>query len=222
MRNAAYENCAINAQNTELKSIDISKEEKFVKVIADIQVNMTPAIPVRLEYIFYGNGDLEVNYRADVGNIKEAYLPEVGMRMELVPGLENMTWLGREGETYWDRQAGSNVQLNTSTVDEQYFPYIRPQETGNHAGTRWMGLLDDTGAGIMVLAPDNQNLLEVNALHYTPEAITDLDSTHYQTDLEKTENIVWRILYHQTGVGGDNTWGARPHAQYLLNGNTTY
>ena len=222
VRNAAYENCAINAQNTELKSIDISKEEKFVKVIADIQVNMTPAIPVRLEYIFYGNGDLEVNYRADVGNIKEAYLPEVGMRMELVPGLENMTWLGREGETYWDRQAGSNVQLNTSTVDEQYFPYIRPQETGNHAGTRWMGLLDDTGAGIMVLAPDNQNLLEVNALHYTPEAITDLDSTHYQTDLEKTENIVWRILYHQTGVGGDNTWGARPHAQYLLNGNTTY
>ena len=221
-RQEVYDSYAVKAKNTTLNDISVTRSEKYAKVLADVTVNATPAIPLRLEYVFYANGDLEVNFRANVEGITGRFLQEVGMRMELQPGYENLTWLGREGETYWDRQAGSNVQLNTSTVDEQYFPYIRPQETGNHAGTRWMSLLDESGTGIMVLAPGTDALLETNALHYTPEAISDYDSNLYQTDLTRTDNIVWRILYHQTGVGGDNTWGALPHAQYMLRDRTDY
>lgn len=220
-RQEAYRKWCVAPKNTELKSIVLEEPEYegYAKVTANVDIQTDPVSTLKLEYYFYANGELEVSFDLQL-NQDDAYIPEIGMRMQVSEGYENLSWYGRSGETYWDRKSGSNVQVNESTVTDQYFKYIRPQETGNHADVRWLALTDDEGSGLMVSAPDFDNLLEVNALHYTPEAITDLDSNTYQYGLEATDDVVLRILKHQSGLGGDNTWGARPHGQYQLHSGT--
>ena len=223
-RQEAYNKWCVTPKSTELREISWEKASDglYAKVAAQVDIFTDPASTLELDYYFYANGELEVRFDLEL-NQDDSYIPEIGMRMQLGKEYENLSWYGRSGETYWDRKEGSNVCLNESTVTEQYFPYIRPQETGNHADVRWLALTDEKGKGLLVSAENQENLLEVNALHYTPEAITDLDSDTYQYGLESTEDVVLRILEHQSGLGGDNTWGARPHAKYQLHkGNHVY
>ncbi|WP_040197121.1 glycoside hydrolase family 2 TIM barrel-domain containing protein [Candidatus Soleaferrea massiliensis] len=216
-RKNAYQKWGKDSKNTELKDlqVEVSEEQHYVKVVANIDIKTNPVSQMIMKYYFYTNGELEVQYSCNVAP-NDSYIPEVGMMVQLDGVYENLAWYGRSGETYWDRKSGSNVQVNESTVEEQYFKYIRPQETGNHTDVRWMTLTDESDTGLMVMSKDSDDALEANALHYTPDAITDLNSDTYQNGLERTDNVVLRILKHQSGLGGDNTWGAQPHAQYQL------
>lgn len=223
-RTGAYQRWCVAPKNTRLLEISAEKSADglYAKITAEVEIGTDPASYLNLQYYFYANGELEVRFDLEL-NQDDSYIPEIGMRMQIGKEFENLSWYGRSGETYWDRKKGSNIGLYQSTVTEQYFPYVRPQETGNHADVRWLALTDDTGKGLLVSAENYDGLLEVNALHYTPEAITDLDSDTYQYGLEQTEDVVLRILKHQSGLGGDNTWGAKPHARYQLHkGNHSY
>ena len=214
-REAAYERWCVRPKQTELLETKVETGDKYVKVTADIEIKTVPASTLKMTYYFYSSGELEVKFDCDIKQ-SDSYIPEVGMMTQLSPDLENLAWYGNSGETYWDRKQGATVKVNESTVEEQYFKYIRPQETGNHTDVRWMALTDDNGKGLMVQAKSFDEMLEANALHYLPEDITDLDSNTYQNGLKRTDNVVLRILKHQSGLGGDNTWGAQPHAQYQL------
>ena len=214
-RQGAYDRWCVRPKNTELTDIEVAQSQKYVKVTASVQIKTQPVSDLEMTYYFYANGELEVEYSCDVKQT-DSYIPEVGMMVQLSEDYENLKWYGNSGETYWDRKQGATVKLNESTVEEQYFKYIRPQETGNHTDVRWMSLTDDAGQGLLVMSKNFDELLEVNALHYLPEDITDLDSNTYQHNLNRTDNVVLRILKHQSGLGGDNTWGAQPHAQYKL------
>ena len=44
---------------------------------------------------------------------------------------------------------------------------------------------------------------------------------HGKLDLKPKNQVDWLIDYRQTGVGGDNSWGARPHLKYTLAGKST-
>lgn len=214
-RQGAYDRWCVKPKNTELTDISVDTSDKYAKVTASVQIKTDPVSTLVLTYFFYANGELEVNYECDV-NQSDDYIPEIGMLVQLDPAYENLKWYGNSGETYWDRKQGATVQVNESTVEDQYFKYIRPQETGNHTDVRWMSLTDEQGTGLIIMSKNFDELLEANALHYLPEDITDLDSNTYQHNLNRTDNIVLRILKHQSGLGGDNTWGAQPHAQYKL------
>lgn len=211
-----YEEWAQKAGSWTLTGLTVSQDtdKTCARVSADFTLPTTSPTYLSLTYYLYANGELEVSYHVRTGGVA-TYVPEVGMKLELKPAYEQMEWMGRGGETYWDRKQGSPVGRYTSTVSQQYFPYIRPQETGNHTDVRWMSLTDGKGEGLMVLAPDYENLLEMNALHYTTEAITDLTNDGVQHGLTSTENVALRILYHQTGVGGDN-WSTVAHEEYRL------
>lgn len=214
-RQGAYERWCIRPRQTELLETSVETAEKYVKVTADIDIKTNPVSTLRMTYYFYANGELEVKYDCDVKQ-SDSYIPEVGMMVQLSPELENLSWYGNSGETYWDRKQAAMVKINESTVEEQYFKYIRPQETGNHTDVRWMALTNEAGKGLMVMSKSFDEMLEANALHYLPEDITDLDSNTYQHNLKRSDNVVLRILKHQSGVAGDNTWGAQPHAQYQM------
>ncbi len=143
-------------------------------------------------------------------------LPRFGMVMR-VPGIySNLTWFGRgPGENYWDRKYGSPEGLYTSTVADQYFPYLRPQETGYKTDVSWLTLQDDEGKGIMITA---DSLIGFSALNFT---IEDLDpgikkAQRHTNDLKPKDFITLTVDYAQTGVGGDDSWGARPYPQYTL------
>ncbi|GII98990.1 beta-galactosidase/beta-glucuronidase [Sediminihabitans luteus] len=142
-------------------------------------------------------------------------LGEFGMMMHLPSDLENMEWYGRgPSETYWDRKAGNNVGVWSGTVDEQFFPYMRIQETGNKTDVRWVALTDDDGAGLLASMDYGEGYvgdpLEVSALHYTPKALSSYNSKDlYPYQAERTDDVVLRVLKHQKGVG-NITWGSEP------------
>ena len=80
-------------------------------------------------------------------------LPRLAVRMKLPKELENLTWFGLGPvETYADRKDGAIVGAFASTVSDQYFPYIVPQEHGHHCDTRWLTLTDARGRGLQFQA----------------------------------------------------------------------
>ncbi len=211
-----YEEWSQRADNRTLVGLTVQQDPNggWVRIAGEWEIATSDPTRLYLYYTLYGNGELDVTYYCHAGSAA-TYVPEIGMKMELISDLEQMDWMGRGGETYWDRKQGSPVGRYQSTVTEQYFEYIRPQETGNHTDVRWMSLTDEAGAGLLVMAPNNGQLLEANALHYTTEAITDLTNNGVQHGLEATENVCLRVLLHQSGVGGDN-WDTVAHDEYRL------
>lgn len=102
------------------------------------------------------------------------------------------------------------------SIDEQYHPYVRPQESGNKTQVRYAKLLRRDGTGILVQSEGI--LLNVNALPYAPQSLfpgEEKKQTHSE-ELEKDVNVHLDVDYQQLGVGGDNSWGNLPMEQYLL------
>jgi beta-galactosidase len=163
-------------------------------------------------YRIYGNGDVvvEANYRP--GEAKLPELPKFGMQA-LVPGrFSHITWYGLgPQETYWDRKTGAAVGLFGGTVAEQVHPYVRPQETGNKEEVRWVALTDEQGAGLLA---SGMPLLTVSAWPF-PQAVLEA-ATHIHELPERTGVVTLNLDYRQMGVGGDNSWGARTHPEYML------
>ena len=129
-----------------------------------------------------------------------------GMTMTLPEGLETMTWYGRgPHETYWDRKSGARVGVFKGSVDDQFVDYSQPQENGNKTDVRWVSLTNKNGIGLLALG---RPLLSVSAHHYTT---SDLDKAEHTYEMNRRPTISLHLDYKQTGVGGDNSWRARPH-----------
>jgi beta-galactosidase len=146
------------------------------------------------------------------GKVKLPELPRFGMQTRLVPGFEHVSWYGPgPQETYSDRKSG-RVALYRSTVDEQFFDYSQPQETGNHVDLRWVALMDGTGRGLLAVGAPH---LSAGALHYATE---DIDQANHSFELTRLDETVLNLDLAQRGLGGDESWGALPHAPYRLEG----
>ncbi|MCE5250831.1 DUF4981 domain-containing protein [bacterium] len=164
-----------------------------------------------VSYTVYGSGDIIVESRFTPGEKELPELPRFGMRMILPPGFEAMMWYGRgPHENYQDRKTGSPVGVWSGTVQEQYVPYVRPQENGNKTEVRWVAFTYSRGVGLLACG---MPLLSMSALHYT---VADLEAADHPYDLVRRDTISLNLDYSQTGVGGDDSWGARPHKQYTL------
>jgi len=164
------------------------------------------------EYRILPTGDLLVANRIRIpAGIED--LPCVGVNMILRPGLESLTWFGRgPHENYWDRKAGAPVGLYTSTVTEQYVPYIMPQENGNKTDTRWVSL-SSQGLGLLISAEDP---FEFSALHFTEE---DLYRAKHTCDLVQRKETILDIDIHHRGLGGASC-GPDTLPRYQLNSGT--
>jgi hypothetical protein len=124
--------------------------------------------------------------------------------MILPGGHEAFTWYGRgPHETYVDRKEGAQVGVYSGTVDEQYTPYVVPQENGNKTDVRWAVLTDDGGNGLLVagLAKDQggPGLVEVSVHHFRVEDLASAKHTH---ELKRRNDITLHLDYGQTGLGG--------------------
>lgn len=143
-------------------------------------------------------------------------MPRFGVYFAVVPGFENFKWCGRgPAETYWDRKNGLLFGHWKSTVTENYFPYSEPQETGNHTDTYMLALAGEKAA-VRVFGLkgfDGQPWFSFNALHFSMD---DLQSHKHPFQLPERKETFVNIDYQQTGVGGDDSWGARPHEQFTL------
>ena len=193
------------------RQVDIDRfHARAVKITAEGPLTAVKAA-LRLEYIVYGSGDLSVamTYTPQ----KQPKLPEMprfGMQTVLAPGLESLQWYGRgPQETYSDRR-DARVDRYTGTARQQYFDYSEPGETGNKVDVRWLAISDAQGVGLLAAG---QPLLSVNAL---PHATEDLESFKHGFQMPHRDVVTLNLDLAQMGVGGDNSWGARPHEPFQL------
>ena len=136
--------------------------------------------------------------------------------MPLSKKLDTVQWFGRgPHENYVDRKQSSFIGHYTRTISEFYFPYIRPQENGNRTDTSWASLTDSNGVGLMFAGNDK---FEFSALQYSTNAFdgTELGRYRHSNSLTKSEQITFNLNHKQMGVGGDTSWGAKPHPQYRI------
>jgi beta-galactosidase len=202
--------------NRYVKKVTIGeKNEKGLSVrvdwvLSDIQV------PYMMEYLIRDNGTIIVTGSIDLTGTKLPELPRFGMRMELHQPYENLTYYGRGPlENYIDRYSSSFIGRYEDKVENQFYWYIRPQETGNKTDVRWLTLLDSEGQGVRItgLQP-----IAFSALHFSPE---DLDpgltrKLQHTIDIVPQKNIFLHVDLKQRGLGGDNSWGMYPHNEYRL------
>ncbi|NLU70645.1 glycoside hydrolase family 2 TIM barrel-domain containing protein [Streptomyces sp. HNM0574] len=164
-----------------------------------------------------GDGEVRVRHTLEPGKGLPD-IPVVGALVTLPAGRETFEWFGRgPHENYADRRTGALVGRYRSTVTEQFHPYVRPQQCGNVTGTRWATLTGKDGAGLRVRA--DGELLELSALHYAP---SDLDGPKHPHELTPRRETVLGVNHRQTGVGGNDSWGAPPLEEYLLHADRTY
>jgi beta-galactosidase len=163
------------------------------------ELESKPKPPARFEceyvYTLYGSGDIVISTHVVPGK-ELPFLPRVGLQMCLPGGYEQFTWYGRgPHETYADRKEGAQVGVYSSTVDEQYVPYIFPEENGNKTEVRWVSLTKENGVGLLAVGSP---WLEVSAHHFTTEDLTLARHTH---ELIRREDITLNLDYGQSGLG---------------------
>jgi beta-galactosidase/beta-glucuronidase len=160
-------------------------------------------------YTVYGSGDVAIDTNVLPGK-NLPHLPRVGLQMVLPGGYETFTWYGRgPHETYVDRKAGAQVGVHTGLVDDQYVPYVVPQENGNKTDVRWVALTDGEGAGLLAVG---EALMEVSAHHF---ATQDLAQARHTYELERREEITLNLDHAQSGLGGASC-GPPTLPQYLI------
>lgn len=173
-------------------------------------------VPYTLTYLIRNDASIVVTGSIDLEGKHLPELPRFGMRMELPACYENLNYYGRgPQENYIDRMTSAFVGCYTAKVTEQYFPYTRPQETGNKTDVRWMTLLDESGTGIRIIGLQP---IAFSALHFAPE---DLDpgltrKMQHAVDVIPQKNIFLHVDWKQRGLGGDDSWGAMPYSKYRL------
>ena len=161
------------------------------------------------EYTIYGSGDVVID--TDVTPVEGLpTLPRVGLQLAVPGGYETMTWYGRgPHESYVDRKGSAAVGVYAGSVDEQYVPYVTPQENGNKTDVRWISLTNEEGCGLLAVA---QPLLEVSAHHYST---WDLTTAKHLCELVRRERITLNLDWRQSGLGGASC-GPATLPQYLI------
>ena len=135
--------------------------------------------------------------------------PEFGTLLSLSPALNRVRYFGLgPQENYIDRNAGARLGLFDYRVSENLTPYARPQECGNRTGVRWAEITDYRGRGLRFTV----NGGEFSALPWTPHEI---ENAAHPEELPAVYRTVVRVDLIQMGVGGDDSWGARTHPEYL-------
>ncbi|MEO1583776.1 MAG: glycoside hydrolase family 2 TIM barrel-domain containing protein [Planctomycetota bacterium] len=182
---------------------------------------MTIGHPLRLEYsLSVGHGlRVEMSMPA-ISEGAPKVLPRFGLRAEVVGAMSGVEWLGPgPQETYWDRMT-LPVGRYTSTVADEYFSYSEPQETGSHAATRWLVLStgDAGGPSVAIWPDDGASTVPGQTLSFSalPYSVEQLDRAKHTYQLEADGSTHLSLDLAQTGVGGDNSWGARPHPEFTL------
>ena len=172
---------------------------------------------VKVSYTINSNGDILV--QSELSGIAETLpkIPRVGNNWVLKNQFQQVEWYGRgPQENYQDRKTGAMVGLYQSKVADLYYPYIRPQENGYRTDVRYVSFRNTHGYGLKVSA--HEHLLGFNAHH---QLNSDFDEgrdkiSRHTFDIPNRKLVNVNIDYKQMGVGGDNSWGARPHDSYMI------
>ena len=167
-------------------------------------------------YTVDAEGKIVVENKFDKIGGEHPMMPKFGNIIVIPETFRNLTYYGRgPWENYIDRYSSANVAVYTSSVDEQYFPYVRPQESGNKTEVRWFSLTDKKGQGLKFTG---EMPLEFSALPYSIDDLDpqeNLDQFH-SGELVKRKSIYVNVDHKQMGVAGIDSWSALPLEKYRI------
>jgi len=169
-----------------------------------------------ITYEINGDGIVLVKSKFFLNDNRLPEIPRIGFITRLPQKFNKLEYFGRgPHENYIDRKTSALVSMYKSTVEEQLYPYIRPQETGYKTDVRYLKLMDENNKGLMI---KGLPVFCTSALNYS---IEDLDEgerkiNRHTIDLKKRDYVEVKIDLMQMGVGGDDSWGARPHDEYMI------
>ena len=166
-------------------------------------------VKMRITYLYDGNSLTVTEQMVPDGNNKEvAGMLRYGMVMQLPYAMDKSRFYGRGPiENYADRKESQLMGWYTQTADEQFYPYIRPQETGTKSDIHTWSQTDANGFGIEVI-PSEPKLMYASALHYDIKDLDDGDDKE-QRHLEQISKSKYTNLFidgYHAGVGGVDTW----------------
>jgi beta-galactosidase len=199
-----------------IKTIDVREPtDTSVTIAVDGRIAVNGSV-YRLEWTVRATGDADVRVEFEPGDGPIPEMPRFGMQTTLRAGFDRLAWFGKgPQETYWDRQ-DARVGLYRGSVQEQFFDYLKPQETGNKEQVRWLALTDASGRGLLALGDP---LLSASALHPSTDDLfceTQLEN-YYSYLMPQRKTVTLNLDLRQRGLGGDNSWGLLPHENFRIN-----
>ncbi len=209
-----------------LKNIEVKKDKKTNSVTILTSFDM-PEVQGQMDitYVVFANtGAVKVteDFKATEG-AKVSDMFRFGMLMQMPYTMEKSNYYGRGPiENYSDRKDCMRIGVYTDDADNQYFPYIRPQESGTKSDIRWWKQTDVTGLGLQV---KSCTPFYASAIHFDTEELDDGDDKEqrHSFDLKKSKFTNLFLDSAHMGVGGENSWGAWPLEKYRVHyGNKTF
>ena len=193
-----------------------------VKADGAVATFQMPDVKATLTMTYTLKADGQVVVREQLSTTKDAEIAPMfryGMQLQMPKAFAQVEYYGRGPiENYIDRNNSEFIGIYQNSVADEYFPYVRPQESGNHTDVRWFRVKDEQGRGLEFYgsAP-----IEVSALNYS---VADLDDGvtkdkvwgRHSGDLEPSPFTQVLIQQRQMGLGCVNSWGAWPRPEYLV------
>ena len=201
------------------------KKKKFKVEAKDNNVRVTvhyelPALAAQLEMIYDINDEGEIRItealKVDENKENKPHLFRFGMQMVMPGSFDRIDYYGRGPiENYADRNFSQKLGRYRQTVKEQYYPYIRPQESGTKTDIRWWKLTDVDGRGLMIRSDVP---FSASALNYLQEDLDDglAKKQRHSGELKPRNLTTLSFDLKQMGLGCIDSWGAWPLQPYLL------
>ena len=200
------------AMASEVLSFDARMDENNTVAISTTVKSTSPAgysVTTQTRYTILGDGTIKVKnlIKPDPTNF---YMAKIGFIIQLPEGFEQVNYFGAgPHENYPDRNRSAAISNYTTTAEDMFVPYIRPQGCGNRTKVRWAKVTNHSGAGILIEA---ENQMNFSSLHYTP---LDLHEANHPYELTKRGTTILTIDMAQCGLGGGSC-GPPPMKRYQL------
>lgn len=202
-----------------LKGVAVEKDKK-ANTISICATYEMPEVKGELEidYLIMPNtGAMKVSQEFDASDdAKVSDLFRFGMLMQLPYDMDKSQYYGRGPiENYSDREDCMRLGIYSDDADNQYFPYIRPQESGTKGDMRWWNQTDASGFGFKV---KSCKPFYASAIHFDTEELDDGDDKdqRHSFNLKKSKFTNLFLDAEHSGVAGENSWGAWPLEKYRL------
>lgn len=192
-------------------SFQVKEKDGTVEISTEYKAKYPEEFRCRVNYRMNAAGELtmELNYP---GIQSEEYMPLFGIDFKMKKEKNHFAYYGYgPEENYADRMQGARLGVYESTAQKNMARYLIPQECGNREGVRYTDIKDEAGKGIRIQAVDRPFAMSV-----LPYSAWELENAMHIEELPAV-NYTWvRIMAGQTGVGGDDSWGAPVHEQYKI------
>ncbi|MDW3229586.1 MAG: glycoside hydrolase family 2 TIM barrel-domain containing protein [Acidobacteriota bacterium] len=202
--------------NRQVKAFEVAKD-KTGQAVVQVEFYL-PAVEATYAVTYTVARDGTVRIDNEFKPLYPEKLPEIprlGLILAMPEGFENIEYYGRgPHENYCDRRTSAFVGIYQTTMAEQVIPYVSAQEFGQRTDTRWLIISNKDGLGLKFTG---QPVFEFSAVPYSPEDLTlERRAEKHFVDVPRRNHLYLGIDLAQMGVGGDNSWGAKPHPQYLI------